>query len=145
MTSSTVQRLSIVVDGKTVSVVAQKIGRNVWFHYAGRVFCVEPESLKSERNPRPRSGSKSKGGDVVAPMPGKIVKVLTHEKMHVTDRQPLLVMEAMKMEYTLESTGPGLVEKIHCQVGDQVRMGQILVNIVLQESPGSAGANGIHQ
>lgn len=125
------KRLSVSVDGKTVSVRAQRIGKQIWFHHGGKILSIEPESAQ-DRSARSRGGGaarSARGGDVLAPMPGKIVKVLAHEKMQVMDRQPLIVMEAMKMEYTLESTGPGTVQQVRCKVGDQVQMGQVLVKV----------------
>jgi len=144
------KRLSIVVDGKTVSVRAQRLGKQIWFHHEGKIFCVEPE-IPQDHTARQRGGGAgrggARGGDVVAPMPGKVVKVLAHEKMHVTGRQPLVVMEAMKMEYTLESTGPGVVQQVRGKVGDQVQMGQVLVKIEreIESAVASAGSTSVKE
>ena len=43
--------------------------------------------------------------------------------------QPLLVMEAMKMEYTMKSEGPGVITAVNVKAGDQVTAGKVLVQI----------------
>ena len=53
-------------------------------------------------------GGGSGGGSIVAPMPGKIVRVLVSEGDTVEEDQPLVVMEAMKMEHTLRASGAAL-------------------------------------
>jgi len=54
------------------------------------------------------NGSGGGGGSIVAPMPGKIVRVLVSEGDTVEEDQPLIVMEAMKMEHTLRASGAAL-------------------------------------
>jgi 3-methylcrotonyl-CoA carboxylase alpha subunit len=67
-------------------------------------------------------------------MPGRVVQVLVKAHDLVVERQPLVVMEAMKMEFTLESPGPGQVESVLCQPQDQVQIGQRLVIVNLTSS-----------
>lgn len=64
-----------------------------------------------------------------APMPGIIVSVLVAPGDTVDIGQPLVVMEAMKMENSLPSPRAGVVEKVHVAKGDEVDNGQILVSI----------------
>jgi len=47
--------------------------------------------------------------------------------------QVVLVMEAMKMEYTLKSEIDGKIQKIHAKVGDQVSLGQKLIEFELKK------------
>ncbi len=63
------------------------------------------------------TGEKDK---VFAPMPGKIVKLLVNEGDKVTQKQPLVIVEAMKMENQVNSPSDGKVKKINFADGDQV-------------------------
>lgn len=64
---------------------------------------------------------------VRAPMPGLIVDMKVKEGDVVEARDPLLVLEAMKMENVLRAPGPGVVKAIHVTKGDSVEKNQILV------------------
>src|SRR4029077_20722481 len=65
---------------------------------------------------------------VVAPMPGKIVRVATRAGAAVKRGQPLVVLEAMKMEHTLTAPADAKVESMDVAVGDQVREGAVLIH-----------------
>ncbi|MNU08488.1 2-oxoglutarate carboxylase large subunit [compost metagenome] len=62
-------------------------------------------------------------------MPGKVTKLLLGVGSAVQAGQAVLVMEAMKMEYTLKSEIAGTIETIECAAGDQVVLGKTLVKI----------------
>ena len=66
---------------------------------------------------------------VVAPMPGKIVRVLVQSGEAVRPRQPLVVVEAMKMENELRAGRAGTVAEVHAQEGLSVDAGALLVVI----------------
>jgi 3-methylcrotonyl-CoA carboxylase alpha subunit len=66
-------------------------------------------------------------GRLTAPMPGKIVQVLAGAGESVKRGQPLLILEAMKMEHTIVAPGDGTVERIHFAAGDLVQEGAELV------------------
>jgi len=98
-------RLEIQVDGVNVS--ASAAGRRRWGAADGHA------------------------GDgpqrVVAPMPGKIVRVLVAAGDVVRARQGLVVMEAMKMENELRALGDGTVAEVRARVGASVDAGALLV------------------
>jgi biotin carboxyl carrier protein len=66
---------------------------------------------------------------LVAPMPGKIVRVLAQPGDRVAARQPVVVVEAMKMENELRATREGTVAEIHVREGMSVEAGALLVVI----------------
>ncbi len=66
-------------------------------------------------------------GGLVAPMPGKVVAVLVAAGATVSRGQPLMVMEAMKMEHTIAAPADGVVAELLHQVGDQVAEGAALL------------------
>jgi 3-methylcrotonyl-CoA carboxylase alpha subunit len=67
------------------------------------------------------------GGRLTAPMPGKVVAVIAAKGQQVKKGEPLVIMEAMKMEHTIAAPADGLVEEILYQVGDQVADGAPLL------------------
>lgn len=72
-------------------------------------------------------GGKRKGMKVKAQMPGKIVRVLVQEGQAVVKDQPLLVMEAMKMENEIRAQSDGSVKQLHVQPGQTVETGAPLL------------------
>ena len=68
--------------------------------------------------------------EIVAPMPGKIVKVLVRESQEVRRDQGLVVIEAMKMQNELHAPRSGRVERIYVQEGMGVETGFRLLRMV---------------
>jgi acetyl/propionyl-CoA carboxylase alpha subunit len=64
---------------------------------------------------------------LAAPMPGRIVRIHVSEGDHVAANDPLLVLEAMKMEHVIAAAGAGRVSQLLVTVGDQVARGAPLV------------------
>ena len=67
-------------------------------------------------------------GSLVAPMPGRIVATLVAPGTAVKRGAPLLVLEAMKMEHTLQAPADGIVQGYRVKAGDQVGDGAVLVD-----------------
>lgn len=112
-------KMNLSYDGqnKTVVVAAPFYVNN------GREFAVS--AYKKGR-------SKSKAvdhGQMISPMPGKILKVLVSEGSEVDAGTPVLIMEAMKMEHTIKANKKGKIEKILFKEGDQVQGGVELVKL----------------
>ncbi len=66
---------------------------------------------------------------LLAPMPGVVVRVLAGEGDRVQSRQPLVVLEAMKMETPLVSPYEAIVKRVHVSEGDRVLGGMLLVEL----------------
>lgn len=66
---------------------------------------------------------------LLAPMPGKIVRVLVKTGEAVSARQPVVVIEAMKMENELKASQAGTVAEIHVRDGQSVDAGALLAVI----------------
>lgn len=67
---------------------------------------------------------------VPSPMPGAVRSVTAAAGQVVAKGDPLLLLEAMKMEYTLRAPRDGVIAEVLAAVGDQVEQGAVLVNLV---------------
>jgi acetyl/propionyl-CoA carboxylase alpha subunit len=74
-------------------------------------------------------GPEAEQSSLAAPMPGTVIKVLVAPGARVAARQPLLVLEAMKMETPLVSPYDATVRAVHVGEGDRVAGGQVLVEL----------------
>jgi len=66
---------------------------------------------------------------LVAPMPGKVLEVHVNEGDVVEAGEPLMVLEAMKMEHRIVASEAGKVTAVHFGVGEQVAQGATLLEI----------------
>jgi len=89
-------------------------------------FAVE---LRDPRSLRARKGSAAdeKGPrKIVAPMPGRVVRLLVAEQAEVEAGQGIIVVEAMKMQNEIKSPKKGIVKKIVAAAGTAVNAGDVL-------------------
>jgi 3-methylcrotonyl-CoA carboxylase alpha subunit len=75
------------------------------------------------------AGDGAERSSVTAPMPGTVIRVLAKAGDRVGHRQPLLVLEAMKMETPLVSPYEAVVKAVHVAEGDRVAGGALLVEL----------------
>ena len=69
------------------------------------------------------------GGSLAAPMPGKVIQVMVEAGARVKKGQPLLILEAMKMEHTITAPADGVVKEINFAAGEQVLEGVELITL----------------
>ena len=74
-------------------------------------------------------GGAAGGSSLTAPMPGTVIQVLAKEGDSVKHRQPLIVLEAMKMETPIVSPYDAVVKCVHVAEGDRVAGGALLVEL----------------
>jgi biotin carboxyl carrier protein len=72
--------------------------------------------------------SSAKSRDIRAPMPGRVIKVFVVEGESVVDGQPIMIVEAMKMENEVKARGVGVVARVHALVGATVEANAVLVS-----------------
>jgi propionyl-CoA carboxylase alpha chain len=77
-------------------------------------------------------------GSLLAPMPGAVARVVVAVGDRVERGQPLLWMEAMKMQHQIDAPATGIVTELPVQVGQQVDVGTVLA--VVESEPGEAPA-----
>jgi 3-methylcrotonyl-CoA carboxylase alpha subunit len=74
-------------------------------------------------------GAENAGGRLTAPMPGRVLAVLVEPGTRVRRGEPLLVLEAMKMEHTIAAPADGVVKEVHFKAGQQVEEGARLMSM----------------
>ncbi|SDC42629.1 acetyl/propionyl/methylcrotonyl-CoA carboxylase subunit alpha [Actinokineospora iranica] len=94
-----------------------------------RVSCVDSpwgtvELAVAERFPDP--AAQVAAGSLLAPMPGTVVRVAVAAGERVAAGQPLLWLEAMKMEHRVDAPADGVVARLPVAAGDQVDVGRVL-------------------
>ena len=88
-----------------------------------------PHSPPDEAAAALHHGPGAEQSAVTAPMPGTVIRVLVAEGERVQPRQPLVVLEAMKMETPLVSPYEGVVRRLHVAEGDRVAGGAVVVEL----------------
>jgi biotin carboxyl carrier protein len=118
--------VSVLIDGRAYEIKRERTATDMhlWVGSARyEAVLRDPRSLRS----RKAGGADEKGPKkLVAPMPGKIVRVLIPEKAEVDAGQGILVVEAMKMQNELKSPKKGILQKLAVKDGDNVNAGDVL-------------------
>lgn len=82
------------------------------------------------RLPRyPEVQATAERGSMTSTMPGQVAKILVAVGQQVNAGEPLLILEAMKMEQTMRATMDGIIEAIHVKAGDVVGPGARLITL----------------
>ena len=89
-------------------------------------FAAEVRDPRSLRSRRAAAGHEAGPAKILAPMPGKIVRVIAAEGDEVEAGQGLVVVEAMKMQNEIKSTKKGTVTKIAVKENSAVNAGDLL-------------------
>jgi len=119
---------SVLLDGRSYEAHAESGADCVWITIRGHRFCVAVTDPR--RWSRKRTGAP--GGEreeIVAPMPGKIVRLLVEPGQTVEAGQGVVVMEAMKMQNELKTRRAGRVATVPVSPGETVIAGAILATI----------------
>jgi propionyl-CoA carboxylase alpha chain len=90
----------------------------------------------------PDKDAQRPSGSLVAPMPGTVVKVLAEPGDRVVKGDPIVVIEAMKMEHTIGAGGDGTVAEILVEVGRTVDIDQVIAVITGDDEDAGEAADG---
>lgn len=113
-----------IIEGRHLDIFTARHERNRFVAINGETYHLHQLASKRKR----RVGEQG-GGTLEAQMPGQVVNVLVKEGDHVQAGQPLVILEAMKMELRITAPADGVVTKLYCQPGDVVERGQKLVDV----------------
>ena len=117
----------ICQDGRSYSLASQKLAPNRWRISLGdREFEVHLRDAL-EREVADRGSIRTGPQELRAPIPGKVVSIAVEPGQEVVAGQPLLILEAMKMENQLCAEGPGTVDAVLVSRGATVEGGQPLM------------------
>ena len=72
-------------------------------------------------------------GSLLAPMPGSVLRVGAAVGDTVTAGQPLIWLEAMKMEHTVTAPSDGVLAELNVEAGQQVDVGAVLARVDTQQ------------
>jgi biotin carboxyl carrier protein len=138
----------ITLNGQTfrVRLLSDPRQEQVDVEVNGEAFTVEVRAVAAERDlpavplppqaegdpaaggaRQPSAGVAPSGSAVTAPLPGVIKSIAIRPGQRVSRGDPLLVIEAMKMDNVLRASREGLVETIHIAEGHQVAYGELLL------------------
>lgn len=95
-------------------------------HLDGRTISVVVNGRRTGRTADAIGGAHGEQ-KVAAPMPGRVVRILVSPGDHVDARQPVVVVEAMKMENELRSPKTGRIKNVAVTAGMSVEAGRVLV------------------
>ena len=117
----------IKLDGKTYEMEIEAVGAgNIAPAASSKTAAPAPASSAPVSKPSQVSVAEGQGA-VISPMPGTVVKVLVKEGDEVKAGQPVLVLEAMKMENEITAEKDGKIVKIAVAEGQAVAKDEVLV------------------
>ena len=120
-------RLRLVGEsGVTVAEVTPE-GARRFVRLGALDFVLEREGAPGSG--RARGASSGHDGGMAAPMPGVVTKVMVVVGDDVTKGQPLVALEAMKMEHLIRAPRAGRVKKVAASPGQMVQAGSVLVEL----------------
>jgi 3-methylcrotonyl-CoA carboxylase alpha subunit len=93
------------------------------------IFSNGREAIGSRHQMRMKKSSSEGGAGLTSPMPGKIFKILKEVGSTVKKGEPILILEAMKMEHAIRSDKDGVVKKILFKTGEMVTGGVTLAEV----------------
>ncbi|MDF0644927.1 MAG: sodium-extruding oxaloacetate decarboxylase subunit alpha [Nitrospira sp.] len=93
------------------------------------VLAGTPEATETAGGAKPKRPKPAKPGDVAPPMPGRVVKILVAKDDRVMTGDPLLIIEAMKMESQVPAPIDGTVTGILVEEGENVRTDETLIQL----------------
>ena len=117
-------RLDFLIDGKRVTAYVSSDGNKCWVTVNGKTLVLTKSS-----GVRKSAHGQHVAGELTAPMPGQVRAVNVSEGEVVTKGQPLLLLEAMKMEIRVQAPRDGVVKKLFVQHGQTVEREQLLIEI----------------
>ncbi len=118
--------LSLLVDGHSYEIKREQTATDLHMWVGSSRFAVELRDPRSLQARQKAAGDDKGPRKIVAPMPGRVVRLLVAENSEVEAGQGLIVIEAMKMQNEIKSPKKGVVKKISTSPGAAVNPGDIL-------------------
>ena len=112
--------------GQTSPVVYQRNKGEYTFFFPDKNICVSEKRALA-------NSAQTDDGQTLSPMPGKVVKVFVSVGQQVKKGDPIMAMEAMKMEHTITAKRDGVVKSLKGKEGEQLEGNVVVVEIVAIE------------
>jgi biotin carboxyl carrier protein len=117
---------SVLLEGRSYEVRAIAARTGLQLDVDGRRFTAEVRDPR-DRGQRSAAALGTGRQNIIAPMPGKVIRVLVREGDAVEVSQGLVVVEAMKMQNEMKASRAGQVVEVRVRDGDTVSAGDTLV------------------
>jgi biotin carboxyl carrier protein len=114
----------LAIDGKRYAVFGARRKDSFLVSVGPASFEFKPAEAAARRRARGLAAA-----EILAPMPGKVLKVLVRDGDLVEAGQALVVLEAMKMETTLAAESAALVKHVRVEEGQTVDHGAVLIEL----------------
>jgi biotin carboxyl carrier protein len=118
--------MSIIIGGTAYEVKRERTATDMHYWVKSARFAVDVRDPRSLRSRRAKGGGVEGPQKLLAPMPGKIVRVIAAAGQEVEAGQGVLVIEAMKMQNELKSPKKGVVKQLLVAEGASVTAGEVL-------------------
>ena len=125
-------RVSVLIDGVASQLRYSRSGgaaSDLWLSHGGKTWCFNDQSLAPAEGEAPGAD-----GRISATSDGKLLALNVAEGDRVEPGQTVAVLEAMKMEFQLQTPVGGTVKAVHADAGAQVANRQLLVELELDEA-----------
>ncbi|MDE0140482.1 MAG: biotin/lipoyl-binding protein [Caldilineaceae bacterium SB0670_bin_27] len=129
--SGVTQLYSLLLDGASFEMLVEETPHSHDVTLRGEQFRVRIEDERTRRLNAARQGPALPQGDLAvrAPIPGMIVKILVQDGDEIIEDQPLMILEAMKMENEIRAVRSGVVRKVEVTAGESVEQDAVLIVI----------------
>ncbi|RVX42883.1 acetyl-CoA/propionyl-CoA carboxylase biotin carboxyl carrier protein [Nonomuraea polychroma] len=124
--------LTVTIGGRTEHYVHVRDGQTLWLGRDGRAWAFTRHLIG---DPGDRPGAAGAGDGVVrSPMPGTVLVVKAQLGERVSEGQPLVIVEAMKMEHTVTAPRDGVLSELPVEPGRPVDMDAVLAVVTSEEA-----------
>ena len=118
--------LSLLIDGHVYEIKREQTATDLHMWVGSTCFVVELRDPRSLRSRQKAVGDEKGPRKILAPMPGRIVRLLVAENSNVEAGQGIVVVEAMKMQNEIKSPKKGTIQKMLAAEGGAVNAGDVL-------------------
>jgi biotin carboxyl carrier protein len=115
------------IDGKKLNIFTASDKKHYYCCVDGTYFTFD--KIDEDESDFAAAGNSGNREDIIPPMPGSVVKIIAEKGKSVNEGDPLIVVEAMKMETTLYASISGEVTAINVEEKQQVDSDTILITI----------------
>jgi len=132
------QCFTINHNGKNLKGYVARDKEQIFLHFLGRHFTFEDVTNQEDDI---IGGGHGMIENIIAPMPGSVIKIHVEEGQSVSLGQPIVIVEAMKMENEVKASADAVVSKINVSEGQQVNSGEVLIEFAEPEKDEEAPAS----